>query len=96
MDQSYHKYIWTYQSRDGKLIPQSDMTIKEVLAREKEGHLAMFHLSSAKKTLAVDLITGLFYIGGFPFDPAPGITQKNHNYRLVFYMRPRKTLTFGG
>jgi len=88
-------YGWVYENKEGETTTEKVMSFKEVLAKEKEGQLDLFYIADGKKQIAVDFETGLFLIGGMPFDPAPDLTMCEHDYRIIYYKRSRKTMGFG-
>jgi len=95
------KYKWTAQLKDGSFISQFDENNREVNLRivldlDKERKLAMFHFSFGEKNIAVDLETGLFYFGEYPIKPDSSLVFKDEHYRLIYFMRSRKELSFGG
>ncbi len=71
----------------------SDLSIKEILA---DADVSMFHLheQGGDHNIAVDLETGMFYLGAYPLNP--GMTFQDVEYRLIYYKRSRMEIGWGG
>jgi len=83
-------YKWTAIDKNGHRYSEDKVGFKDILEMDKDGFLSSFHVTNGEKNVAVDLKTGLFYIGEFPFDA--GLSNKKLKYRLIYFKRKRKSI----
>ena len=86
--------MYTILLKNGTKLNENQISIKEVLKRKD---ISMFFLTINEKTIAVDLKTGLFYLGISIGNIAlnPDYAMEDHDFRLVYYKRKRMELSFG-
>ena len=89
-----YKYNWTLILNDNgneEIVHQFENGTEKMFGvvadAENSGKLVKMYLVGDDGDVSVDFRTGLFYIGEREIDPAPELTRRNYNYRVIYYRR---------
>jgi len=92
MQQNFFEWKWIAILRDGTNIQKykedgTEQLFRLVLDAEKENKLKTLVLDNGRSWVSVNLITGIFYVNGMPQNPIPELSEKELEYKCIYFFR---------